>query len=462
MGHVPASFSPDLWAAAVRAARRADHCGRPVPIAVRFPIPAQPAFPPLASEDEAFRFEEPARGFAIRSQGAALAFETDGPERFARLTADLERLRAELALVDTVSGSAARPALVGGFAFDSTAGGEGIWSGFPACRFVLPRRMSVWYGQRGFEQRAALIAPGEGPGPALVQLVSAPRRAEPEGGPAPGPLALGEGDADYLARVEQAVAAVRRGDLEKVVVARSLHCRAAVNFDADAVVESLRRRHPRCRIFAIARGDAAFVGASPERLVRAVGGRVRADALAGSAPRGTDPDDDARLARALLESKKEQEEHAFVVRALREALVPLCHSLRIGEAPRVRRLAGIQHLHTPAEGTLRDGIRAPLLALAQRIHPTPAVSGAPGAAARAWLHAHEGLARGWYAGGVGWMDLAGDGELAVSLRSTLLRGREAHLFAGAGVVADSDPHAELRETRLKLDAARRALCGETS
>jgi isochorismate synthase EntC len=184
---------------------------------------------------------------------------------------------------------------------------------------------------------------------------------------------------------------------------------------------------------------------------------VLSGALAGSAPRGRTPAEDERLARALRESKKEQAEHDVVRRAVLEALAPVCESLDAPEAPGLLRLDGIQHLHTPVTGELRAGADGELLALAGRLHPTPAVGGAPSAAARAFLADHEGLDRGGYAGGVGWLGASGDGELMVALRCALLEGRRATLLAGAGIVAGSDPDAELAETCLKLRAALAAL-----
>jgi salicylate biosynthesis isochorismate synthase len=329
---------------------------------------------------------------------------------------------------------------------------------------VLPNRLHVRIGDAAVEHRAVQIEPGAGAGDALARLL-APATGDgarrPEQRPSPAAEAEDGRDAAHLLRIRRALAAVRSGALEKVVVARDHVFRGPGAASPDAVFEALASRHPRCCSFLIRRGDAAFVGASPERLVRVARAEVRADALAGSAPRGATLDRDARLARDLLESKKEQEEHAVVVRALRDALEPLCSDLVVPEAPRVRALAGIQHLHTPVTGRLRPDVDLPLLALAERVHPTPAVAGAPRESALAWLGAHEELDRGWYAGGVGWMDLRGQGELFVALRSALLREGEARLFAGAGIVADSDARAELRETQLKLRAVLGALeaCG---
>jgi isochorismate synthase len=223
---------------------------------------------------------------------------------------------------------------------------------------------------------------------------------------------------------------------------------------AGRLLETLRGTYPACVTFAVARGDATFLGATPERLVRYDGatGVVRTGAVAGSAPRGRTPEEDAGLARALRESKKEQAEHASVVRAVREALRPLCGELCGPESPRRLALEGIQHLETPLQGRVDERHRAAtgLLEIAGSLHPTPAVGGAPAEAARRFIRDREGLDRGWYAAPVGWVDRRGGGELRVALRSALLRGRVARLFAGAGIVAGSEPERELRETRLKL------------
>jgi isochorismate synthase len=261
----------------------------------------------------------------------------------------------------------------------------------------------------------------------------------------------------YRGLVEKAVGAIRQGDLEKVVVARSCTVIGAGSFEVARVLRSLRALHPSCVIFALARGPVTFLGATPERLVRLEDGFVHADAVAGSAPRGRSFEEDLRLARGLLESKKDQEEHAVVVRCVLEALARRCNALSAPEAPALLRTDGIQHLKTPIQGRLRDPSSTAVLDLVADLHPTPAVGGAPREGALTWLRCNEGLDRGWYAGPIGWVDPEGDGEFAVALRSLLLRGSEASLFAGAGIVAGSDPDAELAETRLKLRAGLTAL-----
>jgi isochorismate synthase len=240
------------------------------------------------------------------------------------------------------------------------------------------------------------------------------------------------------------------GVFEKLVLARSVDLRRDGNFDPCVLLDALRHSHPSCVVFAVARPSSVFLGATPECLVQLTEGRVETASVAGSAPRGRSPEEDLRLGRELRESKKEQNEHAMVVRALCDALAPHCDGLDVRESPRLMRLKDIQHLETPIAGTLCD--RSSILDLLNSVHPTPAIAGVPREAALEWLRCNENLDRGWYGGPVGFTDAAGGGEFFAALRSALLRGEEARLFAGAGVVEGSRPEQELRETRLKFRA----------
>lgn len=373
---------------------------------------------------------------------------------------------------------------MGGFGFGDEEAAGSPWEDFPPARWVLPERIVVRRGSEAWAMvaRAASSDAGNRGSPEPLERArrelrdledelanptraraprphdGAPLRREAAGSPSWHAQRgnVEARDRAYEARVRSALESVRAGALEKVVVARSVRCPTPA-FEPQQVLDALRSRHRGCRIFALARAGSWFLGASPERLIRVGGGRVAVDALAGSAPRGRTAVEDARFGRQLVESKKEQEEHAIVVRFLRAALARRCRDLQVPEAPLLKRLSGIQHLHTPITARLPAQPRFALLDLLPALHPTPAVAGAPRAAALAWLHRHEGFARGWYGGLVGWLDARGEGELAVALRSALIRSGEAHLFAGAGIVAESDPEAEVEETRLKLRSAAQAL-----
>jgi isochorismate synthase len=254
------------------------------------------------------------------------------------------------------------------------------------------------------------------------------------------------------ARWMRSVARLRRrmsaGDVAKVVLAREVTLRADRAFDDAAALARLREGYPNCTIFAWRRGGATFMGASPERLVRLEGRTVRTACLAGSTKRGATPMEDAELAAALLADRKERREHELVVGAVTDALAPICERVEAPREPAVAQMPNVQHLCTPVTATLRDGESA--LDVAQRLHPTPAVGGVPRDAALRLIGQEEPFDRGWYAGVVGWTDASEDGDFAVAIRSALVRGDEARLYAGCGIVAESDPAREHDESTMKL------------
>jgi salicylate biosynthesis isochorismate synthase/menaquinone-specific isochorismate synthase len=225
---------------------------------------------------------------------------------------------------------------------------------------------------------------------------------------------------------------------------------AASPHDPGAVVGALRDAFPACFCWCVGTPELAFVGASPELLVRRDGLRAGTLALAGSTRRSADPAVDDHLGEQLLRSDKDREEQAIVTRRIVRALRPVSVWVTAAEEPVVARMANIQHLATPIRAQLARPVSA--VELVGMLHPTPAVGGEPFAAAESLIPALEGLDRGWYAGPVGWTDANEDGEFCVALRCALLTGPVARCYAGVGVVRDSDPTAELAETEVKLQA----------
>jgi menaquinone-specific isochorismate synthase len=255
---------------------------------------------------------------------------------------------------------------------------------------------------------------------------------------------------------EQAVGeAVRRithsATLRKVVLARDLYASADGPIDPRALLHRLADRYPGCFTFAVS----GLVGATPELLIRKDGWEVSSLVLAGTTPRGATADADAGLARDLLGSAKENEEHKYAVESLRDALAPLCPAMYIAPRPELIRLPNVQHLGTRVRGTLAEARSA--LALAAAVHPTAAVGGTPTDAAVEVIRELESMDRERYAGPVGWVDAAGNGEFGIALRCAQLEDGRARLFAGCGIVAGSDPAAELAETQVKFRPMRAAL-----
>jgi len=455
--------------AALEAAARS---GQAQWIALQTEIAPRDALAAFEASDARDRFywERPNEGRALAALGCAGAIELDGKPRFEEASRRAARVFERLHVCAGDAAGAAGPFLVGGFAFADAAPGEPHWREFPAGRLILPELTLGLAGGRGWCTLVQSVKPARSErsadrareiGAQLRAKLSEARRSAVDRHPidastaeAGAPLEFracaDRTPADYRAQVEAALREIAAGGFEKVVLARSICVRQNGDCDPIALLSALRRAHPSCAVFAVARRNATFVGASPECLLRVVDGRLETASVAGSAPRGRNPEEDAELGRRLRESKKEQAEHAFVVRALREALAPHCAALEVREAPRLMRLQEIQHLETPIAGRLRA--RGSILDLLASVHPTPAVAGAPREAALAWLSRFEQLDRGWYSGPVGMVDGEGGGEFFAALRSAVMCENEARLFAGAGIVAGSDPEAELRETRLKLRA----------
>ena len=254
----------------------------------------------------------------------------------------------------------------------------------------------------------------------------------------------------YAGAVAEAARRVRAGELRKVVLARTIEVEGRA-FDPRRLAHRLRAVDPHAYTFIAPAGDGLLVGASPELLVARHGSEVRANPLAGSAPRSGDPVTDRGNADRLIASAKDREEHAVVVEAVASTLEPLCSTLVWDPEPVLQETPNVWHLSTRFRGHLREP--APTaLELAVALHPTPAVGGAPAEAALAALAQLEGFDRGCYAGPVGWVDAAGNGEWAIALRCALLHGERATLYAGAGIVGASDPDAEVDETDRKFRA----------
>lgn len=413
---------------------------------------------------EAALWLQPAAGRSIVGIGRAWAFESGGPDRFAAATAAWRSVLAGALGPDRLAMHPdSGPILLGGLGFTGAmSASDDAWAPFGAASLVLPTFAVAQHGADA--TLTVVIAPDrvDDPDPdaiehAWVDIVRAVDDRAPTGG---GPLHVVESQPDRPAwerTVGMFAGAVGRGRIDKVVLARRVTFDAPADLDVVGALRDLAATAPESATFAFARGDTTFLGATPERLARTVGRSFETVAIAGSAPRGADPEEDARFAAALLESEKDREEHAVVVDALRAGLRPIVEALTVADAPRILPLRHVQHLVTPMRGTLRE--EAGLLALAGLLHPTPAVGGEPRDVALALIAEHEGFDRGWYAGPVGWLGADGDGELMVALRCGLVAGRDAVLFAGCGIVADSDPAREWDESTLKLRTMTTALGG---
>jgi salicylate biosynthesis isochorismate synthase len=252
----------------------------------------------------------------------------------------------------------------------------------------------------------------------------------------------------WKGQVDSALKEIDAGDMTKVVLARSVVVKSDEPPAILHVFRELVRGYPQCFNFAWKSGDAVFMGASPELLASVDSGHFHANPLAGSAPRGEGSRDDDTIGTMLLSSAKDRREHELVVTDMVGRLTPIMADLTASSEPELKRMASVQHLSSDIHGTVLPGVG--LLDAIDAVHPTPAVGGVPTAAAIDLITRTEDIDRGWYTGGIGWIDSSGDGAVAIGLRCGLVRGTSTHLFAGAGIVEGSDPDLELEETRLKL------------
>jgi isochorismate synthase len=459
-----------LRARCERAIRQARRSGKEVLAAVTLPVaptvdPSATVFASRRQGEPWFCFEQPDRaGAALAALGCVRRLEANGPERFKQVAAAWREL-AGSAEADAPDGPpGAGLVAIGGFAFADDGGTAPHWAGYEAADLIVPE---VALARRGGDVRVtltALAAPDDTADDLVARLerrAGELRNADlPLVDPAPAgrfQIASVAPPEHYVAAVARAVERIRAGDFEKIVLAREVAVYAPADHDAAAVFGVLRAAFESCYVFCAGRGDAAFIAASPELLVRREGLRASTVALAGSTRRSADPAVDDHLAEQLMRSDKDREEQEIVTRRIARALRPHAVWVAAPDEPAIVKVANIQHLATPIRAQLTHPRSA--IELAGLLHPTPAVGGEPHAAAAPRIPAFEGLDRGWYAGPVGWTDSNEDGEFCVALRCALLRGREARLYAGVGVVRDSDPAAELAETEVKLGALLPVLSG---
>jgi salicylate biosynthesis isochorismate synthase len=393
--------------------------------------------------------------------GAAVELTGRGPRRFAQIVDAAWSIAPTSAIVGgrstdvrELAALGLAPRFVGGFAFAPGGATRPGWDGLGDAWFVLPRltyrrdaerawlmlivdRAAADDGERWIAMVDRAIAALRGPVPRVGASTVVPDVAARDA---------------WVAEVGVAVAAINGGELAKVVLARPTEARARGAIAPAAVVAALDDRHPECTRFAIRprAGGPAFVGASPERLIKRSGRAVASEALAGTIGKQDEGD-----AARLLASNKDRGEHALVVDAIAATLGARCSSLSVPATPEVRTLRHLHHLRTTIAGTLRGSEH--VVALVAAMHPTPAVGGTPTAAAIEFIAAHEPTSRGWYGAPVGWFDAAGDGEFAVAIRSVLIDGDRAEVWAGCGIVADSVPLDELHETWVKQRAVLGAL-----
>lgn len=408
---------------------------------------------------------QPVDHFSMVGIGRAWSVRAEGPDRFGTVADAWERL-LDGALIDAGhAGRGAGPLLVGGLGFTGDPGLDPTWRPFGAASFVLPELLFVRTPD-GCSITASYVADArpEEPGERLERVwselsldtVREPVAATKGKDRAALTVVAEQPDrATWDRLVDRFAGAVGRGRLDKIVLARRADLASSTDIDVAAAVRHLASLSPTSTTYAVVRGGSTFIGATPERLIATRGKDFETVAIAGSTRRDDDATVEAALAADLLASDKDREEHDIVVKMLRAKLEPVASEIAVADSPVVAAFGTVQHLVTTVTGRLKD--RAGILSLVELLHPTPAVGGEPRTLALDLIAESEGFERGWYAAPLGWVGADGDGEFVVALRCAVISGRSAALFAGCGIVADSDAGREWEESRNKMAVVASAL-----
>lgn len=427
------------------------------------PIPATSVYraAQVLQEEERFFWQTNDRSLTMVGFGAAF---TIAPEHkyLSRFSSVEQQWKRFIGKVDTsVLPYGTGPLLFGGFSFFEEPSSNDAWQTFGAASFIVPKFMYTESDGKAYWTET-VVAPTE-----LLQhhiqdqdelsvkcwstlvnreeKIDLPHLVQEEN-------PCGE---EWKSVVKRATNAMEEGNFNKVVLAREQQLTFSDNMDVATVLRNLSEEQQNSFVFSYAKGDHSFMGATPERLIRKNGNRVYSHAIAGTMPRGETLQGDFQLGDWLLQDVKNGQEHAYVVELIQSVFESLCEDVVVAESPSLLKMKHVQHLHTPIQGTVTDS--ATLLPFVEKLHPTPALGGSPRPEALQFIREHEPLDRGWYAGPIGWVDMNGNGEFVVAIRSARINRNEAVLYAGCGIVSDSTPVEEWDETLVKLKPMRTSL-----
>lgn len=409
---------------------------------------------------EKFYWNHPSNGVSISAAGKVRELKSTGKYRFADIAAQTRELKKSIQAYTAYDHYMAGPLLLGGYSFNDHNIGT-VWKTFGASTFVLPEWMLVEIGQ--LHLLTLTIEKENYTADEVYQIViskitrflnlaSELPPAEKDCSLQPTILCTLQKPEDKLKwtrKVDTAKQYIKEKKFDKIVLARSLTVESKARLRPTLLAHRLRESYPDCYNFLIQKNEhTSFLGATPERLATFKDGNLQTEGLAGSISRGRSALEDASLAQTLMRSSKDLNEHQFVVKAIQHSLERLSNIVKRPKQPQIKKLQNVQHLFTPIHAEIKKGVQ--IHDLIKELHPTPAVGGYPREQSFSYIHEIEQIDRGWYAAPVGWFNLNGFGEFAVAIRSALIQGNKAELFAGCGIVADSDPDKEWNETLLKF------------
>ncbi|WP_232066057.1 isochorismate synthase [Bacillus sp. KH172YL63] len=411
---------------------------------------------------ERFLWKDRDHTIALVGLGTAHILKSGSKERFFTVENEWKRFIGESLIVTEEECAGTGPVLFGGFSFDPLTESGSEWEPFSDGTFQLPVFMLTKPGKATYITINHICHPDEDEGvfherlkkkDELLKMAMNPDTPRRPKWVANKDIRPGE----WMNSVQNVVDRLKKGEMDKVVLARKCEISFDRDIPSDFVLDNLWKQQPDSFVFSFERDASCFIGATPERLVKKTGEEILSTCLAGSIARGETLESDEALGEEIMHDEKNRYEHQLVVESIKAALSPFCDELSIPESPQLMKLKDIQHLYTPVIG--QASRHTSLLNLIEQLHPTPALGGVPRDKAMQVIREEEKMDRGLYAGPVGWIDAYGNGEYAVALRSGLLQNDKAYLYAGCGIVADSQPESEFKETQMKFRPMLRALGG---
>lgn len=414
---------------------------------------------------ERFYWATPGSRFTITGLGNECTVENDSAEsdRFGRIESDWKRFKKIAHYEDGAKSHIGTGALLfGGFSFDPHNRRNERWNNYPEAKFFLPSVMLTVKDGVSFLTINRVIKPEDDLESCSAHFTTIANEVltgkASTGEEYVNNYTLKEADTGtWLSAVQKATDLIKSGELDKVVLAREVQLEYDHKINIYSALSKLQTEQPTSFIFSFENGRQSFIGATPERLIKKENSRLLSTCLAGSIKRGKSKQEDTELGTELLNDEKNLIEHAIVVKMIKDSFEECCSEVKVSDHPQLLKTKNIQHLYTPIEGSMKAGYS--LLNLTEKLHPTPALGGYPKVAAVEMIREIEPMDRGWYAGPVGWLDAENNGEFAVAIRSGLIEGEQATLFAGCGIVAESDPQMEYQETLIKLKPMLSALGG---
>ncbi|MFJ7936348.1 isochorismate synthase MenF [Sporosarcina sp. NPDC096371] len=413
-------------------------------------------------KDKRFYWQNADKTMTLVGIGHATVITSEGTdERFAHISNTWNKLRAALIKEEKDM----EPVLFGGFSYDPKSVKDEEWEAFPSAYFVVPSfQLTIKNGRTSISIN--LVTESSEAAEEFDQLRDERDRlihiAQVEDFnllEKPKVVSIEEmAKEKYMKAVADVTRKINNGEAEKVVIARSVQLHFDEEVPAVTALHHISNEQQESYHFGLQKDGQLFFGATPERLIEISDGRAYSACVAGSIKRGKSAGEDRELGEELLEDRKNREEHQYVVHMISQVFQSFCTDIIMPKSPKLMKIRDIQHLFTPIEGKVEQG--TDIFSLVQSLHPTPALGGVPTNVSLEMIRSEEKMDRGYYAAPIGWTDTAGNGEFAVAIRSALLDGDRAYLYAGGGIVADSDPAEEYDETWVKFRPVMRALGGK--